>query len=236
MTSIFFSSCEWNIHQKTKFSKFFIPEFHIMGLTSLLALALTAAFVNGQYGPIKGPQARRTTTPFPPGFQSDNDLYNSEPNSIAPVPSPSYPAKSYSSNPTGPANSWWSDNPAPLNNPGPTGCGPSACGRGPSSGYGNLPVSNQKTPAGAIAQPDNPWLSGLIAQNSQPQAQPQPQPQPTKPRRPSSCGYGGCGSPAPSFQQTVPTVPCTTPGYVCVQKFQCQGGQTYSTGTGVSVI
>lgn len=194
-----------------------------MGLSSLLAIALTTtAFVNGQYGPIKGPTARRTTTPFPPGFQSDNDLYNAEPNSISPLPnqvSGSYSYKDNSASLSGsfsstssnaPDNAWWSNNPAPLNNA--------------PSGYGSAPTSSQKTPAGAFAQPDNPWLSGIIAQNSQP-----------KPaaKRPGSCGYGGCGSSIPE-QQTRPTVPCTTPGYVCVQKFQCQNGQTYSTGTGVS--
>lgn len=136
------------------------PQILIFGLRSA-AMALKGTLVvalalfslgKAQYGPLKGSSSGRTTTPFPPGFHSDNQLYNSDSNQI-----------------------------------------------GPSGG--------QKTPAGAASYSDNPWLSGIISQNS---------------------------GPGPSYQQTKPTQPCNVPEHVCVPRHQCQGGQTTSPGSGVS--
>lgn len=227
-----------------------------MGLSPLAALLLLVPQVLCQYGPIKAPPVRRTTTPFPPGFQSDNQLYNAESNSIAPEsnqPSQSFSYKEEHSSLSGLFSSsgnpnpyfWANDESSFPKGPAPSGCGPnSGCGGAPSSGYGSAPSapsapsgyggygsapsSNQKSPSGAASQPDNPWLSGIIAQNSGP----------SRPNRPSpSCGYGGCSSSSSSPQQqaTIPTVPCTTPGFVCVPKYQCPGGETSSFGTGVSI-
>lgn len=188
-----------------------------MGFLSVVILTVAISYANSQYGPVKGPAIRRTTTPFPPGFQSDNQIYNPESNSVAPEPN-SFQSGALSGSYARPN----SGSPNPYfyggeKNPNP------------SSGYGAAPSSNQKTPAGAVSQLDNPWLSGIVSQNSGP----------SKAISSSgSCGYGGCSSSSSSaptsFQSTTPTVPCTTPGYVCVQKYQCQGGVTSAGGNGVS--
>ncbi|KAL0281598.1 UNVERIFIED_CONTAM: hypothetical protein PYX00_002536 [Menopon gallinae] len=127
-----------------------------MGLKGSLVAALALfAFAEAQYGPLKGSSSGRTTTPFPPGFHSDNEIYNSDSNQVG------------------------------------------------SGGYALS--TGQKSPAGAASFSDNPWLQGVVAQNS---------------------------GPGPSYQQARPTQPCNVPGHVCVPRHQCQGGQTTSPGSG----
>lgn len=159
-----------------------------------LAVVLTAVtLVRSQYGPLKGPATRRTTTPFPPGFQSDNEIYNS-------IDSGTFSQKGTGGGSPGFGGSQTGGFSASSGSS--SGNVPSGNFAVPVSGHGSL--SGSHTKPGAATNVDNPWLSGIVSGSS-------------KPSSPSGN-----------------VVNCNAPGFACVPKHQCQGGQTSSPGSGVS--
>lgn len=194
-----------------------------MGFVYQLAFVLTVVTItSGQYGPLKGQSTRRTTTPFPPGFQSDNELYNGP--SSSPVDN-SLVSNSFTyKSPDGSFSGSFSS--SSTSSPGTSFSSSSTSYPGSShSTSGIIPSGNSvgQKPAGAIATLDNPWLSGILSQTGG-----------YKPGSPGCGGSSGGGCSGPSSQQTGPVISCVTPGYGCVLKHQCQGGQTSSPGSGVS--
>lgn len=186
-------------------------------VNQLATVLAVVTLVNGQYGPLKGSATRRTTTPFPPGFQSDNEIYNG--------PSGKFPSNNLD-NQDLPSKGNLGPGQTQPGSPGsqPPGYLPPGNFGTPGIGHGSHATPN-KTPS-TVTNLDNPWLKGVVSGASKPGS--------------TGCFGGGVGCGQPSSPALTPfpdgkvTAICNAPGFGCVQKHQCQGGQTSSPGSGVS--